>query len=211
MVKILIYTLLMGIYKYSKSLGMFKNYLLNFSVCTKKFFIILISSFIISFNANCEQRTIDLADGTKNFIKQEILKQHKTTDLRTITIKILDHKHIENKTCAHSVDYSFPIYSSINQKATVVAECKGKGENVWKIYIPVNIKFYANVISAKKPLPKLHIINNDDVVRRKFNVLHLKDNYYADPKDVVGLALKVPVKQDTVLTSSLLQEVEYGS
>ena len=80
-----------------------------------------------------------------------------------------------------------------------------------KVYIPINIKFFANAISAKKSLPKLHIINKEDLTRKKINVLQLKDHYYADPNEVVGLILKTSVKQDTVLTSNLLEKVEYGA
>ena len=153
--------------------------------------------------------TIDIAEGTKNFLKQEIQIKHKTVDLKTISIKVLNNNAINNKVCNTDIAYYFPIYSSINQRATIIAECKD--ENSWKLYVPVNIKFFAHVISAKKSLPKLHIINKEDLIRRKINVLQLKDQYYADPNEVVGLILKTSVKQDTVLTSNLLEKVEHGA
>ena len=156
------------------------------------------------------QDQINITEGTKNFIKQEIQNQHKTVDLKTINIKILDNRTINNKFCNKQINYSFPSHSTIDQRATVVAECQDK-KSGWKVYIPVNIKFFANAISAKKSLPKLHIINKEDLTRKKINVLQLKDHYYTEPNDIIGLILKTSVKQNTVLTSRLLQEVNYES
>ncbi len=168
-----------------------------------------VSLLILSINVYSYPIQIDITEGAKTFLKQEIQKQHKTVDLKTISIKILNNKSINNKTCSTDIAYSFPIYSSVNQRATIIAECKD--ENSWKVYVPVNIKFFAHVISAKKSLPKLHVMNKEDLIRRKINVLQLKDHYYADPNEVVGLILKTSVKQDTVLTSNLLEKVEYGA
>ena len=129
----------------------------------KKFILIFLTLFIKNVYSYQDQNTI--TEGTKNFIKKEIQTQHKTVDLKTITVRILDNKTINNKTCINEINYSFPIHSNINKRATVVAECKD--ENSWKVYIPVNIKFFANAISTKKSLPKLHIINKDDLTRKK--------------------------------------------
>jgi|GEM_PF-1312844 len=176
---------------------------LNLLAFTIIFFTLPIS------NVYSYQNQNDIVFGTKNFIKQEIQTHHKTADLKTITIKILDNKTINNKICNKNINYFFPSHSTINQRATVVAECKD--QNAWKVYIPVNIKFFANAISAKKSLPKSHIINKEDLTRKKINVLQLKDHYYTEPDDIIGLILKTSVKQNTVLTSRLLQEVNYES
>lgn len=169
----------------------------------------LVSLILLCVNISSYSIPVDIADGAKNFLKQEIKMHHKTVDLKTISIKIFNNQALCNKNCNTNIDYYFPIYSSINQRATVIAECKD--QNGWKLYIPVNIKFFAHVISTKKSLPKLHIINKEDLIRRKINVLQLKGQYYADPNEVVGLALKTSVKQDTVLTSNLLEKVAHGA
>jgi flagella basal body P-ring formation protein FlgA len=149
--------------------------------------------------------SIGIIEGTTNFLKKEIQKQHKTVDLKTISIKILNPQAIEQKICYKKVNYYFPIYSSINQKSTVTAECND-GQNNWKVYLPVSIKFFAHVVSAKKSLPKLHIINKEDLVHKKFNVLQLKDQYYADPNEIIGFTLKNSIKENTVITSNLLEK-----
>lgn len=169
----------------------------------------LIASLMVYTTAISYPSQTDIAEGAKNFLKQEIQNKHKTVDLKTISIKVLNNPTINNKNCNSNIAYYFPIYSSMNQRATIIAECKD--QDPWKVYIPVNIKFFAHVISAKKSLPKLHVINKDDLSRKKFNVLQLTDNYYADPSEVVGLVLKTSVKQDTVLTSNLLEKVQHGA
>ncbi len=151
----------------------------------------------------------DIVQGTNNFLKKEILLQHKTVDINSISIKILNPQTINNKICHNKIAYYFPIHSSINQKATIIAECNDL--NNWKVYIPVNIKFFADVISVKKSLPKLHIINREDLTLKKINVITLKNSYYADLNEVIGLVLKTSIKQDTVLTSNLLKKVEHGA
>ena len=128
---------------------------LNFFIFATTIFFMLPINNIYSY-----QDQSDIINGTKNFIKQEIQTHHKTVDLKTITIKILDNKVINNKICNKKINYFFPSHSTINQRATVVAECKDQHD--WKVYIPINIKFFANAISAKKSLPKLHIINKED-------------------------------------------------
>ena len=172
--------------------------------------VVALISGIMLFNVCFGYATsIDIAEGAKNFLKQEIQNQHKTVDLKTISIKVLNQQAFNDKVCNSKIEYYFPIYSSINQRATIIAECKDKDN--WKVYVPVNIKFFAHVISAKKSLPKLHIINKEDLAKKRFNVLQLKDHYYADPSEVIGLILKTSVKQDTVLTSNLLEKVEHGA
>lgn len=151
----------------------------------------------------------DIVNGSNEFIKKEIFKQHKTVDLDSIAIKILNPQTISDKICYSKVMYHFPIHSSIHQKATIIAECRDP--NSWKVYIPVNIKFLADVISVKKSLPKLHVINREDLTLKRINVITLRNSYYADLNEVVGLVLKTSVKQDTVLTSDLLKKVNNGT
>jgi flagella basal body P-ring formation protein FlgA len=166
--------------------------------------------FLAAQNAFCQLSENSIAEGAKVFLQEEIRKQHSTVDPRTISVKILDQHNCSNRTCSIPVKYYFPIYSNINYRATLIAECKDNVNN-WKIYIPVNIKFFAHAISTKKSLPKLHVINKEDLVRKKINVLNLKNPYFVEPNQVVGLILKTSVKQDTVLTSNLLEKVEYGA
>lgn len=173
-----------------------------------KYAILLIIIFLSPYIHSYEQHSA-IIDGTKNFIKKQIKHQYKNVDLKSLNIKILDYKLISNKICNKKINYSFPSYSNIDKRATVVASCQEA--NGWKIYIPVNIQFFASALSAKKSLPKYHIINKDDLVKQKINVLQLKEQYYTDPNDVVGLTLKSAVKQNTVLTSSLLKDNAYGT
>lgn len=173
-----------------------------------KYIILSITIFLSPHSYSYEKKS-SIIEGARDFIKQQIKYQYKNVDLKSLSIKILDYKLINDKVCTKKISYSFPSYSSINKKATIVADCQAA--NGWKIYIPVNIQFFANALSAKKPLPKYHIINKDDLVRQKINVLQLKEQYYTDPKDVVGLTLKSAVKQNTVLTSGLLKDSTYGT
>lgn len=174
------------------------------------YIILLLSIMIcIPINIYSYQEQSSIIEGTKNFIKKEVQNQYKNADLKSLNIKIINNNLINNKICNKAVNYSFPTYSNINKRATVIATCQD--HNGWKIYIPVNIQFFASALSAKKSLPKAHVINKDDLIRQKINVLQLKDQYYTDPNDVVGLTLKSPIKQNTVLTSGLLKEISYGT
>lgn len=158
---------------------------------------------------------LDIIQGTHEFLTQEILKQHKTVDVNSINIKILNLEPINNKICSSKINYYFPIHSNINQKATVIAECHdynhGIHGNNWKVYIPVSIKFFVDAISVKKSLPKLHVINREDLTIKKINVITLKNSYYANLDEVIGLVLNTSIKQDTVLTSNLLTKIEHGA
>lgn len=171
--------------------------------------IIIYFGLIVFINNSYSYQDYSIIEGAKNFIKQQITNQYKTADLKTINIKFLNNKILDNKTCEQAINFSFPVYSTIDKKSTVIAECKDP--NGWKIYIPVNIKFLANAIFAKKSLPKYHVISREDLMRQKINVLHLKEHYYTDPNDVIGLALKYPVKSNTVLTDMFFKEDPYDS
>lgn len=175
-----------------------------------KIFAFLVILFILPINNGYSHlNQINILEGLKNFITQQIKAQHITADLDSINIKILDQKNIKNKTCNNKVNYYFPTHSHINKRATIVVECTDFDS--WKLYLPVTITFFANVISTTKPLPRFHIINQEDLTRKKINVLQLKEQYYINPKDIIGLSLKHPVKSNTVLTSGLLQKVSYES
>jgi len=75
----------------------------------------------------------------------------------------------------------------------------------WKLYVPVKISIYENVLVAKNYLRRGTQIKADDIERRRRDLSILTRSYITEPQQVVGLILKQPLMADAILTPTMFE------
>lgn len=75
----------------------------------------------------------------------------------------------------------------------------------WKLYIPVKISVYENVITAKSYLKRGTQLTNDDISIQKTDISSLTRGYTTEPQQVIGLVLKQPLAANAVIVPAMLE------
>ena len=107
------------------------------------------------------------------------------------------------KQCPESlqIDFSNP-ERNYGNTALVIRCAQAPG---WKIYLPVRVDLFDDVIVSAKPLAKGQIIDDSGFAFKKTNVSRLKSGYYAKNTGVSGLQVRRNLAQGTVLTPANLE------
>jgi len=82
---------------------------------------------------------------------------------------------------------------------------KCTGSTPWKLYVPVKISIYENVLIAKSYLRRGSQIKANDVILQRRDTSTLTRGYISDPHQVIGLILKQPLMSDAILVPPMLE------
>ena len=82
---------------------------------------------------------------------------------------------------------------------------KCTGSTPWKLYVPVKISIYENVLIAKNYLRRGSQIKASDIQLHRRDLSTLTRGYITEPQQVVGLILKQPLMADAILSPSMLE------
>lgn len=76
---------------------------------------------------------------------------------------------------------------------------------VWKVHLPVQVRVYRQVVVTKQPLARHAMIQATDLQLQKREISRYYRGTYSDPEQLVGMVVKRPIRQDTVLTPPLVK------
>ena len=88
----------------------------------------------------------------------------------------------------------------------VVVGVRCNGAKPWKVYLPVHVGVFHNVIVASRPLPRGHVVQQGDFELASRDVSGILGEYLSDPDAILGRRLTRSVTKGLVLTSPLLQD-----
>ncbi|WBV68308.1 flagellar basal body P-ring formation chaperone FlgA [Legionella pneumophila] len=71
--------------------------------------------------------------------------------------------------------------------------------NHWTLYIPVKITIFKSVLVAKRALLKGTKISNSDIYQTELDVQKLKQGYFTDSKELIGLVCKHDITPNSPL------------
>ncbi len=74
-----------------------------------------------------------------------------------------------------------------------------------KVWAFVNIEVLTEVVVAKRPIGRYHIISEDDLCLQKMDLAKLSSNIITDIEDVLGKRVKRAIKAKTVLRTDLVE------
>lgn len=98
--------------------------------------------------------------------------------------------------CEHLLNFRFPFKG--NQR-TLEASCK---KPQWKRFIRVQIEEGSRRLAATKPLNAGHILTSSDI--DFVSIGSSKNNGFSDPKQLIGMTLKIAVDSNTVIEPSMV-------
>ncbi len=89
-------------------------------------------------------------------------------------------------------------------KTTVGVRCQSP--KPWALYVPASIDRYDLVYQTSGPLPKGHILRQQDITTVKTNLARLNYGYFTDAKDLIGKQTSRRISQAKILTPNLVKE-----
>ncbi len=98
------------------------------------------------------------------------------------------------------------VLSARRQSSRVTVKVSCNGTNPWKVYVPVQIASYSDVVVARRSLPRGHILSAADISLRRDNVTHHSAGYLITLQSAIGSVLRQSVTAGAVLTPGQLKQ-----
>lgn len=79
-------------------------------------------------------------------------------------------------------------------------------QNLWSLYVPVEIDVFRQVVSALRPIAKGTQLQDSNLTLQEIDVSQLHGSYFTHLDDVIGLQAKRLIKADMPLIASYLEQ-----
>jgi len=90
------------------------------------------------------------------------------------------------------------------RKTRITAEVRCDGNQPWKLYVPVRVEIWEQVLVAAGPLQRGQLLGPDDVRLAERTMAAQTRGYLLDPSHAVGNRLKRPLSEGDVITPGVL-------
>lgn len=97
-----------------------------------------------------------------------------------------------------------PYQSTLSGSTTLGIRCLEK-DNHWSLYVPTRISIQKPVIAAKQAIVKGAVIRAEDVQLLEMDISQLKQGYYTEPQQVVGMVAKQTINEGNCLLPATLE------
>jgi flagella basal body P-ring formation protein FlgA len=105
--------------------------------------------------------------------------------------------------CATALEPFLPSNAGLLGKITVGIRCPA--EKSWKVYVPVQIDVYENVLAAARPLLRGQRIEADDVMPVRHKASKRSRGSFNEPAQIVGMMAKRSIAAGKVFSLSLVE------
>lgn len=116
--------------------------------------------------------------------------------------------HIDSRLQLHACEAPLETFLAPGHKTlgktTVGVRCHSP--KPWALYIPASIDRYALVYQTKGPLPKGHILRQDDITTVKANLARLNYGYFTDAQALIGKQTSRRISQNKILSPNLVKD-----
>jgi len=142
-----------------------------------------------------------IEDVAKKFVRTH-LGQGTNTDVR---VSGLDQR-LRLSACAEPLRAFLPSGTQLRNNGTVGVRCPGSSP--WTIYVPIQVRFYGDVVVLKRPLARGDSIEAHDIslVRRELGALN--GQYVSALEEVVGMVARRPLGAESVINPSMISAPE---
>jgi len=93
--------------------------------------------------------------------------------------------------------------AKIGARTIVGVRCPGS--KPWKVYVPVDVIVTARVFTARRTLPRDHLLTDADLAVDERDVSRLVSGYISDKADLIGQRLKQQLIAGRMITPAMLQ------
>ncbi|HAT8858854.1 TPA: flagellar basal body P-ring formation protein FlgA [Legionella pneumophila subsp. pneumophila] len=161
--------------------------------CILSFFLIFASTSLFSESS----QSLELL---KNKIEQYALNElsNYTEGKIQVTADNIDPR-LNLKVCDdNKLEVFNPYQTPMLNTSTMGIKCLEEN-NHWTLYIPVKITIFKSVLVAKRALLKGTKISNSDIYQTELDVQKLKQGYFTDSKELIGLVCKHDITPNSPL------------
>lgn len=130
------------------------------------------------------QPTESLRQSVTQFLQAQTIN-HPRQDIE-INVGRIDRR-LKLTACQSSPEAFLPAGAKLQGKLTVGLRCLGP--RPWTVYVPAQIKIFANVITAAQPLLRGTEITADNVTSVRKELGYLRTGYFTKPQAVIGKIL----------------------
>lgn len=104
--------------------------------------------------------------------------------------------------CTQALDAELPFAGTRSNRVTVEVRCAG--EQPWKVYIPVRLATYGQVVVAARAISRDQILAAEDLTVAELELSSLRQDQLSDPKHVIGKKMRRAVAEGAPITASVL-------
>lgn len=105
--------------------------------------------------------------------------------------------------CSQPLTTSIPYGAKRSSRLTVEVRCSAP--KPWKIYVPVRLTVFQNVVVAARPLTRGAILAPDDIILAERETTSMARGYLLSPEHAVGHRVRRAVSPGKPLTPSILE------
>lgn len=137
-------------------------------------------------NAANLQSSESLRSTVQTFLEQQTALQHEQE--AEITVGRLDRR-LRLTECSTTPSAFLAPGAKLQGKFSVGLRCS-TGKKHWTVYIPAQIKNYANIVTAAHSLPRGRQISDSDLMITRQEISQVRGGYFTKNKNVIGKILK---------------------
>lgn len=140
-------------------------------------------------------------DVLKDKIEQQVLRELSSYTQGRVDVQAdkIDSR-LQLGTCDESqLEVFNPYQTPMLKTNTMGIKCK-ESNNHWTLYVPIRITLLKSVFVAKHMLMKGDLITAEDVYQTELDVQKLKQGFFTNEKEFVGLVSKQTIAADTPIT-----------
>ena len=143
-----------------------------------------------------------LREAVRDFALAEIQRTSQPGEEVQLRVDKLDPRlHLER--CAQPPELFLPEGSQTRNRLTVGVRCHAP--KPWKLYIPVRIERYAQVVMASRHIPRGKTIATEDLYVSRQNVSRFSYGFIGDPQAIVGRVAKRAIQRGETLRPNQLE------
>lgn len=145
-----------------------------------------------------------LTEATSNIIAaaRQYLDTHYDPVNNPYKIGHLD-KRIRVARCQQPLDVFLPINAQRLGKTTLGIQCQSP--KAWKLYLPVQIKSFGNILVAQRHLLRGSILFPGDLVLKRYELTHLRAGFFSSQKEITQMVARRTIRKGQVLTPGMVQ------
>lgn len=106
--------------------------------------------------------------------------------------------------CPRPLEVFLPPSANKQGRVTVGVRCTGAV--AWSLYLPAQVKLFAEVAVARQDLSRGVLLTEQDIVWEHRDVASLPRGYILEPKQILGKRLQRPLRRGAVLVPTLLED-----
>lgn len=125
-----------------------------------------------------------------------------TGNRTTVKAGALDPRHRLPR-CDRELESFMRRGSDVGSRTIVGVECRGA--RPWKVYVPVDVVVLANVFTARRTLPRGHLLTREDLAMDERDVSRMMSGYITSVDELVGQRLRQSVVAGRTVTPAMLE------